>query len=86
MTIQLELSPEVVNRLNIAAGKKGLSLDAYLTESVIHEEDSNGAVVDESEKRCKRAAAGASILDIRKRVKPDPEGWTSRDYINFRRH
>jgi hypothetical protein len=86
MTIQLELPPEVVDRLNIAARKKGLSLDAYVIESVIQGEDSNGAVFDESEKRRKRAAAGASILDIQKRVTPDPDGWTSRDYINFGRH
>jgi hypothetical protein len=86
MTIQLELPSEVVNRLNIAARKKGLSGDAYLIESVIHEEDSNGAVVDETEKRRTLAAAAVSILDIQKRVKPDPDGWTSRDYINFGRH
>ena len=49
-------------------------------------EDSNGAVVDESEKRRKRAAAAVVILDVQKRVKPDPDGWTSRDYINFGRH
>ena len=33
----------------------------------------------------KRADAGARILEIQKRVKPDPEGWTSRDYINYGR-
>ncbi len=86
MTIQLELSPEVVDRLNTAARKKGLTLDAYLIESVIREEDLNGAPVDESEKHRKRAAAAAVILDVQTRVKPDPEGWTSRDYINFGRH
>jgi hypothetical protein len=45
-------------------------------------ESSNGAPNDEAEKRRKRADAGARISEIQKRVKPDPEGWTSRDYIN----
>jgi hypothetical protein len=26
-------------------------------------------------------AAAEGILDVRTRVKPDPEGWTSRDYV-----
>ena len=46
---------------------------------------SNGAPTDDAEKRRKRAEAGARILEIQKRVKPDPEGWTSRDYINYGR-
>jgi len=29
--------------------------------------------------------AVANILALQKRVKPDPEGWTSRDYINYGR-
>ena len=40
---------------------------------------------DDTENRRKRAEAGARILEIQKRVKPDPEGWTSRDYINHGR-
>ncbi len=46
---------------------------------------SNGAPADDAEKRRKRADAGARILEIQKRVKPDPEGWTSRDYVNYGR-
>lgn len=26
--------------------------------------------------------AAARIIELQKRVKPDPEGWTVRDYIN----
>ena len=38
--------------------------------------DHHGAVGGPSE------AAAARILEIQKRVKPDPEGWTIRDYID----
>jgi hypothetical protein len=29
-----------------------------------------------------KARAAARILELQKRVKADPEGWTVRDYIN----
>lgn len=29
--------------------------------------------------------AVARILELQKRVKPDPEGWTVKDYVNFGR-
>jgi hypothetical protein len=85
MTVQLDWPPDVVDRLTEEARKKGLSLDAYVLQSVVQQRGSNGVPADEAEKRRKRAEAGARILDIQNRVKPDPEGWTSRDYINYGR-
>ena len=69
MTVQLDWPPEVVDRLTDEARKKGLSLDAYLLQTVLQQKSSNGAPTDDAEKR----------------RKPDPEGWTSRDYINYGR-
>jgi hypothetical protein len=83
MTVQFDWPPDVVDRLTEHARKKGLSLDAYLLQAVLQRKDSKGAPPDDAEKRCKRAEAGARILEIQQRVKPDPEGWTSRDYINY---
>jgi hypothetical protein len=85
MTVELDWPPDVVNRLTEEARRKGLSLEAYLLETVL-QQGSNGAPTDNAEKRRKRAEGGARILEIQKRVKPDPEGWTSRDYINYGRH
>jgi len=81
MTVRLDWPSDVVNRLTEEARQKGLSLDAYVLQTVLQQTGSNGAPADEAEKRRQRAEAGARILDIQKRVKPDPEGWTSRDYI-----
>lgn len=64
------------------AQKRGLSLDAYLLQTVLQQEESNGAPADDQEKRRARADAGARILEIQKRIKPDREGRTSRDYNN----
>jgi hypothetical protein len=44
------------------------------------------ALTDEVQpSRQKAQAAAARILEIQKRVKPDPEGWTIRDYIDHGR-
>jgi hypothetical protein len=85
MTIQLDWPPDVVDRLTEEARQKGLSLDTYLLQTVLQHKASDGTANDDSEQRRKRAEAGTRILDIQKRVRPDPEGWTSRDYINYGR-
>jgi len=85
MTVHLDWPSEVVDRLTEEARGKGLSLDAYLLQTVLQHKGSNGAPADDAERRRKRAHAGARILEIQKRVKPDPQGWTSRDYINYGR-
>ena len=84
MIVHLDWPPDVVDRLTEEARKKGLSLDAWLLQTVLQQRGSNGAPTD-TERRRKRAQAGARILEIQQRVRPDPEGWTSRDYINYGR-
>ena len=147
MTVQLDWPPDVVDRLTEEARRNGLSLDAYVLQTVLHQESANGASAideperhrkrkkaaanirelrkgitlgpdltirdlinegrqtldayllqevlqqkcstgtkaDDAEERRKRAEAGARLLELQKHVKPDPEGWTSRDYINYGR-
>ena len=86
MTVQLDWPSDVVDRLTEEARQKGLSLDAYVLQTVLQQTGSNGApAIDEAEKRRKRQEAAVRILEIQKRVKPDPEGWTSRDYIDHGR-
>jgi hypothetical protein len=85
MTVQLNWPPDVVDRLTEEAQKRGLSLDAYLLEAVLRSNGSKNGSSDELEKHRKRAEAGARILELQKRVLPDPEGLTSRDYINHGR-
>jgi hypothetical protein len=85
MTVSLDWPPDVVDRLTEEALNQGLSLDVYVLQAVLLHKGSNGAPADDAEKRRKRADAGRRILELQPRVKPDPEGWTSRDYINFGR-
>jgi len=85
MTVQLDWPPDVVDQLTEEARKKRLSLDAYLLNTVLHQNGSNSTSSSEEQKRRQRAEAVAMIRELRTYVKPDPDGWTSRDYINFGR-
>jgi hypothetical protein len=85
MTVHLDWPPDVVQRLTEETRQKGLSLDAYLLQAVLNKAPNGAPSADASEKRRLRQEAAARILEIQKRVKPDPEGWTSRDYINYGR-
>jgi hypothetical protein len=85
MTLQLDWPLDVMDRLTEQARKAGLSLDAYLLQTVLQQKTGSGVSAGEPENRRRRAEAGARILEIRERVKPNPEGWTSRDYIGYGR-
>lgn len=85
MTVHLDWPPDVVQRVTEEARQKGLSLDAYLLQAVLNKPPNGAPPDDEAEKRRRRHEAAARILEVQKRVKPDPEGWTSRDYINYGR-
>ena len=85
MTVHLDWPTDVVNRLTEEARQRGLSLDAYVLQTVLQQSSNGALAIDEDEKRQRRQEAAARILEIQKRVKPDPEGWTSRDYINYGR-
>jgi plasmid stability protein len=78
MNLTIELSDESVARLKQQAAAHGLSLEAWVQELAQEK-----ARVEEGEaNRWKSQAAAARILEIQKRVKPDPEGWTIHDYID----
>ena len=66
MTVQLDWPPQVVDRLTEEARKNGLSLDAYVLQSVLKQNGSNALPSDDTEKRRKREEAAASIRELRK--------------------
>ena len=82
MTVQLDWPPDVVDRLTEEARQKGLSLDAYVLQTILEQKGSNGAPSsDEAENRCKREEAAANIRELRKGVTLGPD-LTIRDLIN----
>jgi hypothetical protein len=82
--MEVHFTPDVEQKLSSLAAKRGQEPDELVQDLVtrrvyelVHEE----APSDET--RAVRAAD--RILEIQKRVKPDPEGWTVQDYINHGR-
>src|SRR5579864_5366726 len=71
---RIELPDQEVAALKAKAAAEGLTLEAWL-KKLANEEASSTAPRSPKE-------AAARILELQKRVKPDPEGWTVHDYIN----
>lgn len=71
----IELSDQEAAALTARAAAEGLTLEAWLKKLA---EESSTAPRSPQE-------AAARILELQKRVKPDPDGWTIRDYLNHGR-
>ena len=67
MIVQLNWPPEVVDRLTEEARQRGLSLDAYVLQTVLQQMASNGTAHSvEAVNRQAREDAGRSIRELRK--------------------
>ncbi len=79
MSQTIELSDESVALLRRQAEAHCMSLDHWV--AMLAREKS-----DELQRRHEKAqTAIAQILEVQQRVKPHPEGWTIRDYIEHGR-
>jgi len=81
MSQTIELSDESAALLKRQAEAHGLSVDAWV-QALAREK---ARMDDIQSSRLRARAAAARILEIQKRVKPDPEGWTIRNYIDHGR-
>lgn len=81
MSQTIELSDEIAALLKRQAAAHGLSVDEWV-QTLAREEL---RMDDIRLNRQRSQAAATRILEIQKRVKPDPEGWTIRDYIDHGR-
>ena len=81
MTLQLDWPPDVVARLTEEARQKGLSLDAYLLQTILQKAENGETPSVEADKRRRREQAAARIRQLRKGVTLGP-GLTIRDLIN----
>jgi hypothetical protein len=80
MSQTIQVSEKGAAMLAEQAAAQGLSLEA-LGDDIVSEK----AFASGTTRRSKTRAAAEGILEIQKRIKPDPEGWTVRDYIDHGR-
>ncbi len=90
MTLTIELSDKHQAALKAQARAKGVSeagfvqkvLEQILEPTVMPAEEREATM---HQFQRSKAAAAARIREIQQRSRPDPEGWTVRDYINYGR-
>lgn len=74
--MEVHLTPEQEARLTQAASNAGTDAERLVKDTVLRLIESDSGV---------RAVPTGSVIAemraLRARVKPDPEGWTTRDYV-----
>ena len=80
--MMLQLNPELEAKLKDIAAQSGQRVDE-LVENVMASYVEGMTHSHPDYQRAQEAAA--RIRELQKHVKPDPEGWTIRDYINHGR-
>ena len=76
-TIQIELPDDQAAALRAKLSARGLSVEGWVKNLV--------ETVAPMTPRASAQEAVARILELQKDVKPDPDGWTVKDYINYGR-
>jgi hypothetical protein len=76
MTV-IEIPDDQAAALKAKAAVQGLTLESFFRK-LAEDESATGTPLSPRE-------AAARILELQKRVKPDPEGWTVHDYIDHGR-
>jgi hypothetical protein len=77
-TLEIAIPDEQAVALSAKAAAEGMSLEAWL-RTVVQRESGEPIQLSEAHD------AAQEILALQKRVKPDPDGWTARDYVNVGR-
>ena len=79
-TVQIHIPDDRAATLKAEAAEHGFTLEEWISRKLAEKGEEAPA------QSFRSAQEGvARILELQKRVKPDPEGWTVRDYINYGR-
>ena len=80
MTLEIEFTDDQIEALQIRAAAEGLTLEGWFQKLA---EQTAAELADV--RRQKAEEAVAQILDLQQHVKPDPDGWTIREYVEHGR-
>jgi hypothetical protein len=79
-TVQINIPDDRAAKFKATAAAQGLTLEDWISRKLAGEEQ-----ISAKSARSPQEAA-ARILELQQHVKPDPDGWTAKDYINYGRH
>jgi len=78
--MEVHFTPEQEARLAQMATRAGTDAEGLVKDAVLRLLEQN-ATLDAAP----HGSALAEMRALRARLKPDPEGWTTRDYVNYGR-
>jgi hypothetical protein len=82
-TVKIDISDQQAAALSAKAAAQGLTLETWF-QKVVDQEAGRG----DARETARPEQHGSVVEEMRKlraRIKPDPEGWTTRDYVNYGR-
>jgi hypothetical protein len=78
--IEVQFTPEQEAQLAQLATKAGTDAEHLVKDAALRLLEETGGL------RVPSGSVAAEMRALRARVKPDPDGWTTRDYVNYGRH
>ena len=75
-SVEVHLTPEQEARLTLVAANSGTDAERLLKATVLRLIE-----IDSGVRAVPPGSIVAEMRALRARVKPDPEGWTTRDYV-----
>ncbi|MCL4853880.1 MAG: hypothetical protein KJZ78_21180 [Bryobacteraceae bacterium] len=83
-TVKIEIPEQQAAVLSAKAAEQGLTLERWF-QKVAEQEAERSAVQAPRRTTEQHGSVVEEIRKLRARIQPDPEGWTTRDYVNFGR-
>ena len=80
MTMEVHFTPEQEARLAQIATNAGIDVERFVKDAVLRLLEG-----DAGSRAIRPGSLVAEMRALRARVKPDPEGWTTRDYVQYGR-
>ena len=82
-TVKIDIPDQQAAALSVKAAAQGLTLESWFQK--IAEEEVGRSETPETPSDTRRGSVVEEMRRLRARIKPDPEGWTTRDYVKFGR-
>ena len=82
-TVKIDISDQQAAALSAKAAAQGLTLETWFQKVV--EQEAGRSDARETVRPEQHGSVVEEMRKLRARIKPDPEGWTTRDYVNYGR-
>jgi hypothetical protein len=82
--VKIDIPDQQAAALSAKAAAQGMTLESWF-QKVAEKEAGRTDVRESSHSKGQHRSVVEEMRKLRASIKPDPEGWTTRDYVNFGR-